>query len=130
MLDDLRKARLEKLKLLKDAGISPYPSKSSFKISPITHIKKNFKKLSKTNKVVAVAGRITAKREHGGSVFIDISDGKAISQVFLGKNKLPKGSFELFSKAVDIGDFVAVSGKPFYTKKKERDTLKFFLILK
>ena len=119
MLDDLRKARLEKLKLLKDAGVSPYPSKSSFKISPILLIKKSFKKLSKTNNAVSVAGRITAKREHGGSVFIDISDGETLLQVFLGKNKLPKGSFELFSKAVDIGDFVAVSGKPFYTKRKE-----------
>src|SRR3990167_10305795 len=87
MLDDLRKARLEKLKLLKDAGVSPYPSKSSFKISTILLIKKSFKKLSKTNNAVSVAGRITAKREHGGSVFIDISDGETLLQVFLGKNK-------------------------------------------
>ncbi|MDP3762750.1 MAG: amino acid--tRNA ligase-related protein [bacterium] len=127
-LEDLRKIREEKLDLLKKAGVNPYPAKSSFPLSEVAAVKKNFEKHRRSKRPLAVAGRVMAKRAHGGSVFLDIFDGSTglttggsgKLQIFLAKDKLGEKSFALFSSTVDIGDFIAVQGKVFLTKKKER----------
>lgn len=118
-LEDLRKIREEKLGLFKKAGLDPYPAKSSFSLSEIAAVKKNFEKHRRSRRPLAVAGRIMAKRGHGGAVFLDLYDGTDKFQIFLAKDKLGEKSFELFSSVIDIGDFIAVQGKAFYTKKKE-----------
>ncbi|MBI4059755.1 lysine--tRNA ligase, partial [Candidatus Giovannonibacteria bacterium] len=118
-LDDLIKARRQKLEKLKKLNINPYPARASFALAPIGEISKNFKKYSRSGKKLGIAGRIMAKREHGGSVFLDVFDGSSKLQVFLAKDRIGEASFKLFSETMDIGDFIAVLGKPFYTKRKE-----------
>ncbi|OGF63260.1 lysine--tRNA ligase [Candidatus Giovannonibacteria bacterium RIFCSPLOWO2_01_FULL_44_40] len=132
----IREYRLKKMEILRSAGIDPYPARASFATTNVAGIKINFKKYFKSKKAVGVSGRITGKREHGGSVFLDIFGGaenlpagplrqslseasKAGIQVFVTKSKLGEKSFSLFSETADIGDFIAVSGKAFYTKRKE-----------
>ncbi|MBI2610264.1 lysine--tRNA ligase [Candidatus Giovannonibacteria bacterium] len=132
-LEDLRKTRIEKLELLKKAGVNPYPAKSVFKLSEISELRKNFRKLASARKKIALAGRVMAKRGHGGIFFVDLFDGSYVLttsglsvasdnsklQVFFAKDKIGDKSFEFFSESVDVGDFIAVEGKAFYTKKKE-----------
>ena len=137
-LEDLRKIREEKLDLLKKAGVNPYPAKSSFPLSEVAAVKKNFGKHRRSKRPLAVAGRVMAKRAHGNAAFLDIFDGSGLSaqagklQVFLAKDKLGEKSFALFSSTVDIGDFIAVQGKVFLTKKKERtlETAKWEILTK
>ncbi|KKW18741.1 MAG: Lysine-tRNA ligase, partial [Candidatus Adlerbacteria bacterium GW2011_GWC1_50_9] len=119
-LEDLRKTREEKLDLLKKAGVNPYPAKSSFQLSEVAAVKKNFEKHRRSRRPLAVAGRVMAKRAHGQAAFLDIFDGSEKLQIFLAKDKLGEKSFALFSETVDIGDFIAAYGKVFLTKKKEQ----------
>jgi len=117
--EEIRRYRIKKLEALQKAGIASYPSKISFAVLAAEDIKKHFKKLASAKKALGIAGRILAKREHGGSMFLDIFDGSGKLQVFLGKDKIDEKSYSLFSETIDIGDFVALQGKAFYTKRKE-----------
>ncbi|MDO8523577.1 MAG: lysine--tRNA ligase [bacterium] len=115
--EEIRANRIKKLGLLKEKKINPYPAKADFGLSEISGVRENFKKL--LAKKTGIAGRVMAKREHGNSMFLDIFDGTAKLQVFVGKDKLAEGEYELLRDALDIGDFAAFLGKPFYTKRKE-----------
>lgn len=117
-IEEIRSYRIKKLHTLKSKGINPYPAKISFKITPIEQVKSNFKKLEKSAKPLGIAGRVMTKREHGGSLFFDLEAGGRF-QVFMSKEKIGEADFSLFLETVDTGDFVAVWGKTFVTKKKE-----------
>lgn len=117
-LEDLRRVRVEKLEGLKKAGLDPFPASVAFPIMAIAKLKRDFKK-NVRKKGIGIAGRLMAKREHGGSSFLDLYDGTEKLQVFIGRDKIGADSFKLFSESMDVGDFIAVSGKPFYTKRKE-----------
>src|SRR3989344_1148238 len=116
--EEIRNFRLKKLEILQKKAIDPYPSKISFKILEIEDVKKNFKKLEKLKLPFGIAGRVMAKREHGGSLFFDLLAGESF-QVFMSKEKVGEDTFNLFLETIDTGDFVAVFGKPFTTKRKE-----------
>lgn len=117
--EELKKVRLEKLERLKKAGLNVFPEKAAFGLSEIAGIKKDFRRYARSKKSPGMGGRILAKREHGGSIFVDLFDGSAKLQAFFAKDKVGGESFKLFSENIDIGDFIAVSGRAFYTKKKE-----------
>ncbi len=116
---ELKEVRLRKLEHLRKEGVNPYPAKPSFALSEISESLEAFKKLSAGKKSLGFGGRVVAKRGHGGSTFCDIFDGTGKLQIFLSKDKIGEKSYELFLSAADIGDFIAVWGKPFYTKRKE-----------
>ncbi|MBI4086350.1 MAG: lysine--tRNA ligase [Candidatus Liptonbacteria bacterium] len=122
MLDELIQERLKKLSRLKEAGINPYPARVSFACKNAADVKKNFGKLEKSREEIGIAGRVMAKRGHGKIAFLDIFDGSTADarlQIFVAQDKIGNKAFELFSQTVDIGDFVAVQGRAFYTKQKE-----------
>jgi lysyl-tRNA synthetase class 2 len=73
------------------------------------------------NKEVSVAGRLTAKREHGKSSFGHIADHTGKLQVYAQLNTLNK-YYELF-KDLDIGDIVGIKGKLFKTRTGEPTVL-------
>ncbi|MEI7808251.1 MAG: lysine--tRNA ligase, partial [Verrucomicrobiota bacterium] len=70
---------------------------------------------------VSVAGRITAHREMGKSMFIDVRDQSGRIQIYAQKNameeKMP-GSWDVFTH-LDLGDFIGVTGTLFRTKTGE-----------
>ncbi|MDO8522727.1 MAG: lysine--tRNA ligase [bacterium] len=115
--DEIRANRIKKLGVLKDKNINPYPARVSFDVSEIAGVSADFKKLLK--KKTGIAGRVMAKRGHGAIMFLDIFDGTGKLQVFAAEDKLGKEQFQLLTETLDIGDFAAFYGKPFYTKKKE-----------
>jgi lysyl-tRNA synthetase class 2 len=70
---------------------------------------------------VAVAGRITAHREMGKSMFLDVRDQSGRLQIYAQKNHLEEtapGSWEIFSH-LDLGDFIGARGKMFTTRTGE-----------
>ena len=67
---------------------------------------------------VALAGRMTAFRTMGKSVFLDIRDGSDRMQVYAQKNAIGEEVFELLKK-LDLGDFLGVTGSMFTTRTEE-----------
>jgi lysyl-tRNA synthetase class II len=67
---------------------------------------------------VALAGRITAHRDMGKSMFIDIRDQSGRIQAYAQKNTLGDEQFAIFQH-LDLGDFIGVNGTLFTTKTGE-----------
>lgn len=118
-LDDIRNERIKKLNILKEKGIEPYPVSVSRDFL-IADVLKNFSKFAKKKKPSFLVGRVIAIREHGGSIFFDINDGSAQMQAYIKKDDAGEEQFSLFTKTIDIGDFVELKGIFFITKKKEK----------
>ncbi len=66
----------------------------------------------------SVAGRITAHRDMGKSIFIDVRDQSGRVQVYAQKQVLGDEQFDIF-KHLDLGDFIGVTGTMFRTKTNE-----------
>ncbi|HTL55562.1 MAG TPA: lysine--tRNA ligase [Candidatus Limnocylindrales bacterium] len=67
---------------------------------------------------VSIAGRVTAHRDMGKSMFIDVRDQSGRLQVYAQKNVLGDEQFEIF-RHLDLGDFIGASGTLFTTKTGE-----------
>ncbi|MDP2641963.1 MAG: lysine--tRNA ligase [bacterium] len=118
-IDEIRSARLQKLNLLIEKGVNPYPATSKRTESNL-EVVENFEE----GKVVTLAGRTMAMREQGKIIFLDIYDGTAKIQALLKSGEpLPEEQFELFQKAYDIGDFIEVKGSLIKTKNGEKTIL-------
>jgi lysyl-tRNA synthetase class 2 len=109
--------RRKKLQALIATGINPYPSKSRRSHQIIDALKK-FRELRKVN--IALAGRLTGKRGHGGLVFSDLEDESGKIQLALKKNIIGNKKFDIFQKYFEVGDIVEVSGKLFLTRAGEK----------
>jgi lysyl-tRNA synthetase class 2 len=113
--EELKQKRLEKLQNIKEKGINPYPVfiKKHRKIKDVIS---DFKEGNE----VALVGRILAMRTHGGSTFLNFSDGTGKFQAFLREDLLGKEPYQFFLKNIDIGDFLLFEGRLFLTKTKEK----------
>lgn len=118
-LDNLRKTRLEKLEKVKKAGIASYPARSS-RTHTIAQAVVKFDELADQKSEIILAGRILAKREHGGSAFLDLKDSSGRIQLFFKKDILGVKEYEFFMETIDIGDFIEAGGTLFKTKQEER----------
>ena len=67
---------------------------------------------------VALAGRVTAHRDMGKSMFIDIKDQSGRIQCYAQKNVLGDDQFDIF-RHLDLGDFIGVRGTMFTTRTGE-----------
>ena len=121
-LEEIREARIEKLKKLRKAGVNPYPAVSS-RTHMIGEAVDDFDKLAKEGKKLVLVGRVMAKREHGGSTFLDIEDGTARVQLFFKKDSLGEKDYQFFLETIDIGDFIEARGALFKTKQEEKTLL-------
>lgn len=117
-LEEIRSERIKKLEKLQKSGINPYPA-STRRTHLIRELLKKFPALAKSKKKVTVLGRVIAKREHGGSMFLDLLDDTGKLQAYL-KEDLLKKDYALALETVDIGDFLEAEGKLFNTKKGEK----------
>jgi len=119
IIDQIKKARLKKLKAIRSAGILPYPG-----IVKRTHTTKKalkeFSKLTKSKEEIILAGRLMSLRQHGGLVFCNIQDGTGIIQIMIKKDKIGSRSFKFFLDNFDIGDFIEIKGELFKTKREEK----------
>lgn len=115
-LDEIRQERLRKRDMLESAGMDPYAAETN-RTHTISEVLEQFEDLSDDEVDLVVAGRVMAMRRHGGSVFIDLSDGTARMQLFFSKDAIGKRLFDLLSDTIDPSDFIEVKGVPFLTKR-------------
>ncbi|MDP3731198.1 MAG: lysine--tRNA ligase [bacterium] len=118
-LDEIRKIKIEKLELLRKAGVNPYPEKS-WRTHEIGQALENFDKFSADKDRLVLAGRVMAYREHGASAFLDLEDASGRIQLYFKKDVLGDFDYDLFLKTIDIGDFLEASGFLMKTKKEEK----------
>ena len=73
-LKEIMKFRMDKLKVLRDKGIEPYPHKYEFshKNIDIYNNQKDFLCAGSKSEIVSVAGRIVSLRNMGKREFLDI----------------------------------------------------------
>jgi len=118
-LEEIRENKIKQLENLKKEGINPYPIKS-LRTHKISEVLDDFDKLVEKGEKVALVGRIMAKREHGGSAFINLYDGSGKIQAYIKKDTVGEKEFDIFKENISVGDFFEGFGKLFVTKKGEK----------
>ncbi len=118
-LEEIRADRLRKRAMLVEAGMDPYPPRSG-RTHSIQEALEAFEARAASGRDITVAGRITALREHGSIIFIDLFDGTGTLQAAIRRDGVGEDSFALFKKAVDRSDFIAVTGTLGRSQRGER----------
>ncbi|MBK8000573.1 MAG: lysine--tRNA ligase [Verrucomicrobia bacterium] len=116
--NSLIEQRKAKLASLRGKGIDPFKNK----FTPDSKCDEARSKFDKgevpEGARFSVAGRITAHRDMGKSIFIDVRDQSGRVQVYAQKQALGDDQFDIF-KHLDLGDFIGVTGTMFRTKTNE-----------
>ncbi len=120
--EEIKEVRLKKIELLKAAGMEAYPAKVPRDFC-LRDAKKNFADYEKSKKPVSVAGRVMAIRGQGAIFFAVLYDGRGKLQAVFKKDTLEEKLFKLFKDAVDVGDFISVTGTFFKTERGEESIL-------
>ncbi len=118
-LDEIRKTKIKKVEELKKTGIDPYPASSS-RTHTVLEVLASFDDLSNSKKEVILAGRILARRGHGGLMFFDINDGSGKIQGIVKEDVVGGEKSDKFKEFVDTGDFIEISGTLFKTQRDEK----------
>src|SRR5512146_633164 len=111
--NSLIEQRKLKLQALRQKGIDPFKNKFA-PTEPCAEAKAKYVE----GREVAVAGRVTAHRDMGKSMFIDVRDQSGRIQVYAQKNVLGDQQFDIF-RHLDLGDFIGARGTLFTTKTGE-----------
>ncbi len=111
--------RRQRLQLLRDRGIDPYPA-SVVRDSIVSDVIAKFAELESAKTTVNVAGRLRLIRKHGGLTFMQLQDESGQMQVALRRDHCGEAAYDLFHETVDIGDLIQVTGTAFFTKKGEQ----------
>ncbi|HRF36666.1 MAG TPA: lysine--tRNA ligase [Clostridia bacterium] len=115
-LNDIIKARHEKLARLVEMDKNPYEIVKFDKDTDAMQIKNNFD--SYDGKEVTLAGRMISRRIMGKASFANLLDGTGSIQLYVSKNDIGEEDYAEFKK-FDIGDIIGVTGKVFTTKTGE-----------
>lgn len=113
--------RREKLDLLRQMDINPYPAD----LFPVNHTSKDIKTNFEEGKKVIVAGRIMSARIQGKASFASLQDSEGRIQLYVNRDELCPGENkdlynEVFKKLIDLGDFIGVEGILFTTQVGEK----------
>jgi lysyl-tRNA synthetase class 2 len=114
---DDRRAKLERLRA---DGIDPFPH-SYEGVVPVASVHTAHGGLQAgedTDAAYRVAGRLTARRGHGGAAFLDVVDRSGRIQVHARQDVLGEDSFERVT-SLDLGDVIGVDGTAFKTRRGE-----------
>lgn len=113
--------RREKLDLLRQMDINPYPAD----LFPVNHTSKDIKTKFEEGKKVILAGRIMSSRIQGKASFASLQDSEGRIQLYVNRDELCPGENkdlynEVFKKLIDLGDFIGVEGTLFTTQVGEK----------
>jgi lysyl-tRNA synthetase class 2 len=112
-----RRAKLERLRA---AGIDPFPHEFDG-VVPGARVHEEHAELpagEETDSAYRVAGRIHARRGHGGAAFIDVDDRSGRIQLHAREDVLGEESFEQLTH-LDLGDLIGVDGIAFRSRRGE-----------
>ena len=111
--NSLIEQRRTKLAALRARGLDPFRSKFAPK-DTCADARAGYVE----GREVSIAGRVTAHRDMGKSMFIDVRDQTGRLQVYAQKNLLGDDKFDIF-RHLDLGDFIGATGTLFTTKTGE-----------
>jgi lysyl-tRNA synthetase class 2 len=111
--NSLIEQRRAKLDSLRQKGIDPFRNK----FTPAETCAEARERYSE-GRTVQLAGRISAHRDMGKSMFMDIRDQSGRMQIYAQKNALGEEAFDVF-KHLDLADFIGVTGTLFTTRTDE-----------
>ena len=112
-----RRAKLERLR---EQGVDPFPHefRGGVPIASVHAAHADLTPGEETDDSYRVAGRLWARRGHGGAAFLDLVDRSGRIQVHARRDVLGEESFDLLT-SLDLGDLVGVEGLAFSTKRGE-----------
>ena len=111
------RVRLSKLKMLQDSGVDAYPVGQ-----PPSHtVAQALGTDDQTT--VSVSGRVLRIRDFGGVLFAQLRDWSAEVQLLLDNSVLERGRIADFTKAIDLGDLVEVTGQMGFSKTGTRSLI-------
>lgn len=122
-LNQILKARRDKLDKLRKLGVDPYPYR--FEVThDIAGILRDFDSVCEQDsgsdlaQRFTIAGRIVTIRIMGRAAFCHLRDSFGQMQLYIKKDVVGEKEYRLF-KLLDIGDIIGVRGTAFYTKTRE-----------
>lgn len=121
-IEEIRNVRLEKIEILKKAGMEPYPASVPRDMS-LGDVRGGFAEREGDGNTYAIAGRVMAIRGAGAIMFVVLQDGADQFQAVFKKDSMDEDTMQLFKDTIDIGDFVSVTGTFFKTQKGEPSLL-------
>ena len=116
MTDDRR----EKLERLRAEGVEPFPHAYAG-VVPSAGVHEEHDGLEageETDAAYRVAGRLAARRGHGGAAFLDVVDRSGRIQVQARRDVLGDDSFDRLL-SLDLGDLIGVDGTAFKSRRGE-----------
>ena len=124
MLSEQEIIRREKLTKLKELGINPYPAP----LYPVNTTSKDILTHYEEGKEVIVAGRLMSLRVQGKASFATLQDSEGSVQLYFNRDEMcpdeDKTLYnEVFTKLLDLGDFIGVEGYLFITKMGEKTVM-------
>jgi lysyl-tRNA synthetase class 2 len=119
---DLIVARRRKLDELRARGVDPFPN-DFHPADTAAAVRDRFGGLSREElegrtDTVSLAGRIVAMRDFGKASFLHVQDRSGRIQAYVKRDVVGEETFAIF-KAMDMGDFAGIVGRPFRTKTNE-----------
>jgi lysyl-tRNA synthetase class 2 len=112
--------RRSKLERLRSEGVDPFPHQFDG-VVPIETIHAAHDGLDageETDRSYRVAGRLAARRGHGGAAFLDLVDRSGRIQLHARKDALGEDAFERLV-SLDLGDLIGVDGTAFKSRRGE-----------
>ncbi|HEX6461368.1 MAG TPA: lysine--tRNA ligase [Thermoleophilaceae bacterium] len=112
--------RRSKLERLRSEGVDPFPHQFEG-VTPIERIHAEHGGLEpgeETDSSYRVAGRLSARRGHGGAAFLDLVDRSGRIQLHARRDALGEQSFERLV-SLDLGDLIGVDGTAFKSRRGE-----------
>jgi lysyl-tRNA synthetase, class II len=113
-----QESRRQKLAVLRERGINPYPNRVQ-RTHTVANTLGNFDELRSDERDIILAGRIRLMRDMGKAAFAQIEDGTGRIQIYFRINDIGEEAYKTL-KLLDIGDFVQVRGFLFITRTGER----------
>jgi len=98
------RVRMAKLQALQNDGVDAYPVGQ-----PPSHTVEQAL-AAHDGTAVTVAGRVLRLRDYGGVLFVQLRDWSGETQVLLDNSLLSAGTTADFTRAIDLGDLIEVSG--------------------
>ncbi|MDI3339222.1 MAG: lysine--tRNA ligase [Sphaerobacter sp.] len=123
-LNEQQRQRQRKVEELRRLGIDPYPPRSH-RTHTARQALDRFAEIEPTldgeldPEEIVVAGRVTALRDMGKSVFAHIRDGSGAIQLYLRRDVVTDDALAHFKRFIDLGDFIEAAGHLFRTRTGE-----------
>jgi lysyl-tRNA synthetase class 2 len=111
------RVRMAKLKSLRASGVDAYPVGEAPSHTVAEAID------SEDAGTVTVAGRVLRIRDYGGVLFAQLRDWSGEVQLLLDNSRLDATTTADFTRAIDLGDLIAVSGTVGYSDKGTRSLM-------